>query len=401
MHNTANLNNLPTAFSYKRDKELRFTYYVFKMLKNPLLVRLLSEFANGILKYNIPLKSLIKNTVFKIFCSGENISEAFSTIKKLEKYKVRSVLDYVAEGEKSEKAFTANTTVIIENINKLGQEAPGNAVSIKFTSLEDVEFYKRMSVALVEGHAIDNARYERLLRRIDTICYAASEHRVMVYFDAEDRYMQDLFDLIVEMTMEKYNKKEAIIYNTLQMYLTDRLSYLRHLLEDSLSKDYCPGIKLVRGAYAEKERETAILEKKISPVYPTKEQTDIAFNEALELCLKNHNRVYTCIASHNEYSTHLALDCINRYGITDHYQKVKFSQLYGMRDNLTFNLGAMGYNSSKYLPYGEVKKAIPYLIRRAEENSSIGPQLIEEITRLENELSRRRAMSRQNQAASL
>lgn len=401
MHNNVNLNNLPTAFSYKRDKELRFTYYVFKMLKNPLLVRLLSEFANGILKYNIPLKSLIKNTVFKIFCSGENLTEAFSTVKKLEKHKVRSVLDYVAEGEKSEKAFTENTSVIIENINKLGQEAPGNAVSVKFTSLEDEAFYKQISGALKDKKGLDNARYERLLRRIDTICYAASENKVIIYFDAEDRCMQDIFDLIVEMMMEKYNKKEAIIYNTLQMYLTDRLSYLRHLLEHSENKNYFPGIKLVRGAYAEKERETALLEKKISPIYPTKEQTDIAFNEALELCLKNHSRVYTCIASHNEYSTRLALDCINRYGITDHYAKVKFSQLYGMRDNLTFNLGAMGYNSSKYLPYGEVKKAIPYLIRRAEENSSIGPQLIEELTRLENELSRRRALSRNNQAAAL
>jgi proline dehydrogenase len=396
MSNTVNLNNLSTAFSYKRDKELRFTYYVFKMLKHPLLVKLLSEFANGILKYNIPLKSLIKSTVFKIFCSGENISEAFETIKKLEKHKVNSVLDYVAEGEKTEAAFIANTVVIIENITKLGLQAPGNAVSIKFTSLEDVEFYKQVSRSLTTGEIIDNARYEKLLRRIDTVCYGASENGVIVYFDAEDRNMQDIFDGIVEMMMEKYNKQEAIIYNTLQMYLTDRLVYLRHVLENALKKNYRPGIKLVRGAYAEKERENARLENKVSPIYPTKEQTDQAFNEALELCLKNHERVYTCIASHNEQSTLLALEYITRYGIRDHYKKVKFSQLYGMRDNLTFNLGAMGYNSSKYLPYGEVKKAIPYLIRRAEENSSIGPQLVQELIRLENELNRRKLISKKN-----
>lgn len=394
MNTTANLSNTLTAYSYKKDKDLRFTYYVFRMLRNPLLVRLLSEFANGILKYNIPLKSLIKNTVFKIFCSGENISEAFTTIRMLEKHKVKSVLDYVAEAEKTEDIFIANAEVITANIHKLGKDAPGNAVSIKFTSLEDMEFFKELNTALINGKAIDNDRYNKFLRRIDALCFAASQNRVIVYFDAEDRFMQDIFDRVVELMMEKYNKQEAVIYNTLQMYLTDRLSYLKHLLEDSKNKNYCPGVKLVRGAYAEKEREAALLENKTSPVYPTKEQTDLAFNEALEMCLKNHERVYTCVASHNEVSTQLAISLINRYNITDHYSKVKFSQLYGMRDNLTFNLGAMGYNSSKYLPYGEVKKAIPYLIRRAEENSSIGPQLVEELTRLENEIHRRKMLAK-------
>jgi proline dehydrogenase len=393
MNNTVNLNHLPTAFRYKKNRDLRSTYYIFKMLRNPLLVKLLSQFANSILKYNIPLKSLIKNTVFKIFCSGENISEAFETVRRLETFKVKSVLDYVAEGEKTQEVFKANAHVIINNIYRLGSEIPGNAVSVKFTGIEDTEFYRQLSDSLPALETIDRVRYEVLMRRIDTMCQAASKAKVIIYFDAEDRYMQDIFDHIVERMMEKYNKEEAIVYNTLQMYLTDRLSYLRHLLEDSVKKNYYPGIKLVRGAYAEKEREAAGLQKRISPVYPTKEQTDIAFNEAIDLCLKNHEHVFTCVASHNERSTRLALDSIDRYDITDHYKKVKFSQLYGMRDNLTFNLGAVGYNSSKYLPYGEVKKAIPYLIRRAEENSSIGPQLTEELTRLENELRRRKEIS--------
>lgn len=394
MNTTTNLSNTLIAYSYKKDKELRFTYYVFRMLRNPLLVKLLSEFANGILKYNIPLKSLIKNTVFKIFCSGENISEAFTTIKRLEKHKVRSVLDYVAEGEKTDEVFIANADVILANIRKLGKEAPGNAVSIKFTSLEDMNFFRQLNIALINGENINNERYKKFLDRIDNICLYAAKSEVLIYFDAEDRFMQDIFDRVVELMMEKYNKKQAVIYNTLQMYLTDRLPYLQHLMKDSADKNYYPGIKLVRGAYAEKERETALIENKTSPVYATKNQTDLAFNEAIEMCLKNHARVYTCVASHNETSTQLALDLIDRYNITDHYQKVKFSQLYGMRDNLTFNLGAMGFNASKYLPYGEVKKAIPYLIRRAEENSSIGPQLVEELARLENEIRRRKMISK-------
>lgn len=391
---SSHLNNTLNAYRYKSSKELRSTYYIFKMLKNPLLVRLLSEAASGILKYNIPLKSLIRNTVFKIFCSGENIHEAFATIKKLEKYKVKSVLDYVAEAEKSETVFSENAQVIITNIRRLGKNAPGNSVSVKFTSLEDMEFFREQNQLLLSGKPLGNERYTQFLHRINEICNEALLSKVVVYFDAEDRFMQDIFDKMVEVMMEKYNKEEAIIYNTLQMYLTDRLYYLRHLLEDSQNKNYYPGIKLVRGAYAEKERDAAESERRESPVYATKEQTDTAFNTALEICLQNHQRVYTCIASHNEKSTEMALDLINRYNITDHFKKVKFSQLFGMRDNLTFNLGDMGYNASKYLPYGEVKKAIPYLIRRAEENSSIGPQLIEELTRLENELNRRKVQSK-------
>ncbi|MBL7931162.1 MAG: proline dehydrogenase family protein [Bacteroidia bacterium] len=394
MSASAHLNNTLNAYRYKSSKELRSTYFIFKMLKNPLLVRLLSEAASGILKYNIPLKSLIKNTVFKIFCSGENINEAFATIKKLDKFKVKAVLDYVAESEKSANVFSENTKVIVANILRLGKEAPGNSVSVKFTSLEDMEFFKTLNKFLLTGKSLGSERYSNLLRRVDEICSVAAESKVVVYFDAEDRFMQDIFDKIVEVMMEKYNKEEAIIYNTLQMYLTDRLYYLRHLLEDSANKSYYPGIKLVRGAYAEKERYTAAAERRESPVYATKDLTDEAFNTAIELCLRDHHRVYTCIASHNEKSTELALNLINRYHITDHFKKVKFSQLYGMRDNLTFNLGEMGYNASKYLPYGEVKKAIPYLIRRAEENSSIGPQLIEELTRLENEINRRKTQSK-------
>jgi len=395
MDDTINLNNLKVAFSYKQNKELRYTYYIFKVLQKPFLVKLLSRVATGILKYHIPVQALIKNTVFKVFCSGENLSEAFATIKKLDRYHVKSVLDYVAEGEKNNETFKKNKDIILYNLRKLQEEAPGNSISVKFTSLEDPEFFKRINKAGSVMNSSDQARHEILMRRVESICSAAFENKIIVYFDAEDRNMQDIFDRIVEEMMEKYNKEEAIVYNTLQMYLSDRLPYLDHLLKDSLTKQYFPGIKLVRGAYVEKERETARLENRTSPVYPSREQTDLAFNTALDLCLKEHTRVYTCIASHNEQSTLLAVEAIEKYKITDHYKKVKFSQLYGMRDNLTFNLASTGYNASKYLPYGNVKKAIPYLIRRAEENSSIGEQLNVELIRLKNELTRRKKSNKE------
>jgi len=389
MQNTVNLNNLSTAFRYKGNSDLRFTYYVFRVLQHPVLVKFLGWIAKGVLKYNIPLKSLIKRTVFKVFCPGENISEAFATIRMLESHRVKSVLDYVAEGEKTFTVFARNKEIIMNNILRLGYEAPGNSISVKFTSLEDPEFFIKMS-KFTDTNAFGKLRYTSFIRRVDAICAAAFENKVVVYFDAEDRNMQDAFDSIVEQMMEKYNIKEAIIYNTLQMYLTDRLSYLSKLLKDSQLKNYYPGIKLVRGAYVEKERESARLEGRPSPVFETKEETDAAFDKALELCLAEHRRVFTCIASHNEKSTLLALEHIKKNNIIDHFQKVKFSQLYGMRDNLTFNLAANGFNASKYLPYGEVKKAIPYLIRRAEENSSIAVQLTGDLIRLQNELTRRK-----------
>lgn len=395
MENSLNINNLSTAFGYKKNRELRFTYYIFKLLKHPAWVKTLSFFANGILKYNIPLKGLIKNSVFKVFCSGENITEAFATIKKLETYHVKSVLDYVAEGEKTQRVFRRNKMIIVKNIFKLGQEAPGNSVSVKFTSLEEIDYFIVLNGLALNNKLPDDERYLKFLKRIDIICAAAAKNKVTVYFDAEDRNMQDIFDLVVESMMEKYNKEEAIIYNTLQMYLTDRLIYLNKMIADSRLKNYHPGIKLVRGAYVEKERIRALQDGRTSPVFNTKLETDAAFNKALEICLSQHEWVYTCIASHNEQSNLLAVATIDKYAIHDFYKKVKFSQLYGMRDNLTFNLAAKGYNSSKYLPYGEVKKAIPYLIRRAEENSSIGEQLTSELFRLRNELTRRKFLGKE------
>lgn len=395
MENTVNLNNLRAAFSYKKNKELRHTYYIFKALQHPSLVKVLSVLTNGILKYSILVRILVRNTVFRVFCSGESVSEAFSTIKRLEYYKVKSVLDYVAEGEKTNKIFKYNTEIILENIRKLSREAPGNSISVKFTSLEDPEYFKLINKSPVDAISFGKLRYETFMKRIDSICCTAMETKVVVYFDAEYSNTQDFFDLITEEMMKKYNKSEAIVYNTLQMYLSDRLEYLDHLLNDSVMNHYFPGIKLVRGAYVEKEREIAKRENRLSPVYATKELTDFAFNKALDICLKQHSRVFTCIASHNEPSTLLAIAGIEKYNITDHYKKVKFSQLYGMRDNLTFNLAAKGYNASKYLPYGEVKKAIPYLTRRAQENSSIGEQLAVELVRLKNEITRRKSLERE------
>lgn len=380
------LHDLKTAYAYKSNADLKLTHFVFSTLQKPVLLGLLKSCANGIVKYNLPFQFLIKKTIYKLFCAGENINEAFKLIRYLDSYRVKSVLDYVSEGEKTETAFSLNAKTILENVIKIGKECPGNYISVKITGLEDPDFLGKINNKIFP---VNNPRFDKLLERVDAICNAAQKHQVIVYIDAEDRYMQDIIDAITEHMMEKYNTQQVVVFNTLQMYLKDRLKYLEGLIATAKQKKYIAGIKLVRGAYVEKERETALKEKRESPVFDTKDQTDKSFNAAVELCLQNHALIATCIASHNYNSTQLALDLMQKYHITD-INKVRFSQLYGMCDGITFNLAAAGYSVSKYLPYGEVKKAIPYLIRRSEENTSINGQVNDELHRLQKEINNRK-----------
>ena len=389
MKNSIDLEDLKTAYCYKSNKELKFTYFVFRLLQNQKIVKLLIACTNGILQYKLPFKFLIKKTVFNVFCAGEDIDTAFKKINYLETFKVKSVLDYVSEGENNEESFDNNTRIIVANIIRLGEECPGNYVSVKLSGLENAIYLTQCNGMKFTNDLVVSPRFDKLMKRIDLICKTAFTSKVIVFIDAEDRCMQDVFDRITEMMMEKYNGNYAVVFNTFQMYLKDRLQYIASLIEGSEQKKYVLGIKLVRGAYIEKEKEKALKEGKVSPVFDTKQETDDSFNKAVELCLKEFKKVDSCIATHNTNSTIHAINCIHKYNITNHYSKIRFSQLYGMSDNLTFNLGEHGYNSSKYLPYGEVEKAIPYLIRRSEENSSIDGQIIDEVIRLKKEIERR------------
>jgi proline dehydrogenase len=387
---SVNLHDYRRAFLYKDQQALRLTFYIFKVLSKPWLVSALTGFTTFALRLRLPIKKIIRNTIYKIFCAGETTDEAFATIKRLDWYQVSAVLDYVSEGETTEAAFDRNKTTIIENIRRLARETPGNSISVKLSGLEHPRFLEKISAQLPSTlHGEDLERYQRFKARVDDICAVCVAKDVNVYIDAEDRCMQDGFDTIACYMMAKHNKKKAVVYNTLQMYLKDRGDYLQTLIKHSTVHGYFAGIKLVRGAYVEKERESARKNGLPSPVHDSKTASDLAFDNAVTLCLEQSSHVYTCIASHNEQSTMHALHLIEKLRITDHRQKVKFSQLFGMSDNLTFNLAARGFNASKYLPYGEVDKAVPYLIRRAEENSSIGGQMPKELVFVKAELERR------------
>lgn len=390
MENSVDLNNVKVAFSHKNDGELRKTIFIYRLIQRPFLVVILSKVAGWILKYKIPLKFLLKNTVFKLFCAGQNRKEAQITMNKLKEHNVNTVLDYVAEGDNSEASFKINLETILENIRFVSLENKEPFVGVKLSGLEDVDFIKTVGYSDSSSDAEEKRRKEQFIERVNEICALAVSKNVKVYFDAEEKSTQDFYDLIVEEMMRKYNKTKILIYTTLQMYMKDRVAYLEYLVEDAKEKEYLIGVKLVRGAYMEKERKYAEIAGVKSPVFETKIQTDYSFDQAVTICLKEYAIVATCLATHNQQSVELALKLIEQNNIINHYERVFFSQLYGMSDNLTFNLAKGHYNSSKYVPYGEVEKAIPYLLRRAEENSSIEGQTSRELELLNQEKSRRK-----------
>lgn len=383
------LNDFRIAFNYKSDKELRKTLFIYRLIQRPAMVKFLTKLALMVLKYRLPFKFMLKSTIFEIFCAGENRVEAQKTMNKLKKHKVNTVLDYVAEGDNSEEGFERNLEIILDNIHFVGKENEEAFVGVKLSGLEDVNFIQTLNSKTISKNLGDSVRLNKLIMRVEEICELALKSKVKVYFDAEERNTQDVYDFIIEKMMEKYNKKEIFVYNTLQMYLKDRIEYLSELIEQAKDNGYKLGLKLVRGAYVEKEREEAKIHGIPSPVFETKEETDKAFDQAVKICLENHELIHTCLATHNQQSVKLAVDLIKELNITDHFNKVYFSQLFGMSDNLTFNLANGNYNSSKYVPYGEVEKAIPYLLRRAEENSSIEGQASREYELLMNENKRR------------
>lgn len=390
MKTNIDLNDTETAFAYKSNADLKTTLFIYRLIQKPRLVKILTWLANMVLKYKLPFKFLIKNTVFKVFCAGQNRAEVVETMDNLKSKNVNVVLDYVAEGDVSEASFDKNLKTILGNIQFVGKKANQAFVGVKLSGLEDVQKLRNIKLSDLDEGSFYNLNIDNLMKRTDEICALAVELNVKVYIDAEERSNQDVFDFVVETMMEKYNREKVIVYNTLQMYLKDRIDYLNRLIQLAKQKGFLVGLKLVRGAYVEKEREYALAGRYPSPVFETKEETDASFNQAVDICLKEHQLIRTCLATHNQKSIELAIDLIEKYQIDNHNEKVFFSQLFGMSDNLTFNLAKNNYNSSKYVPYGEVEKAIPYLLRRAEENSSIEGQVSREFELLKQEKDRRK-----------
>lgn len=382
--------NTQIAFSYKTDGELHQSRILFSTIGNSAIVKIGNVLVNTALKLGVPIKWAVKPTIYKHFVGGETISECQPTIDKLARSGVKSILDYSVEGKEA-----------IEDIEKALAETL-RAVNYAATN-PDIPFAVFKPTAFARSVLLEKANANQLLSigeqrelddfvsRIDKLCSAAFSNNIPILIDAEDSWYQDLFDRVVEQMMLKYNRQRAIVYNTLQMYRHDRLDFLKQSHAKAVEKGYYLGVKFVRGAYMEKERERAAQMGYPSPINPDKATTDNCFNSALEYSVDNIDNISIFNGTHNEYSSRYLTELMVKKGLSPNDSRVWFSQLYGMSDNISFNIAAAGYNVAKYLPYGPVNYVMPYLLRRAAENTSVKGQTGRELNLILTEIKRRKA----------
>lgn len=387
---TVSLNNTEIAFSYKSDEELRKTHLIFSAINLPLLTKAGTKLVKIALKLKLPIGGILKKTIFQQFCGGESISKCEPTIKQLAYHRVRTILDYSAEGGNHEKSFEHVTRETLATIERAKGDdnlpfcvfKPSGIASTDL--LEKIQAEKKLTPQ-------EEAAFERVRQRMDTLCKAAYEADKSIFVDGEESWIQDVIDGLVYEMMEKYNKKRAVVYNTYQMYRRDMLRNLKRAFQRAATKQYFLGAKLVRGAYMEKERERAEEMSYPDPIQPNKEATDDAYNQALRYCINNKQRIALVSGSHNEYSNQYLTLLMQKHSLKPDDPRVYFSQLYGMSDNISFNLAHAGYNVAKYVPYGPVKLVLPYLFRRAEENTSVAGQSSREFRLVRSEMQRRKA----------
>jgi len=384
-----NFNNTATAFAYKTDEELKQAARLFSMMSKPWFVRLGSNIGMKAMKWNLPFaESVVKATIFGQFCSGTTLLNSSIPIDNLYKYKVKSVLDYGAEGKTTEKDFNNSMNEAIRAIEFASKEHSISTISIKITALARTSLLEKIQSdeALSDQ---ESKEYQYILKRVDSICHAAHEKNVQVFIDAEESWIQETIDFIARRMMRRYNKEIAIVFNTFQLYRLRKLQFLYDSFEDAKNEKYILGAKLVRGAYMEKERQRAADMAYSSPIQANKKATDNDYNTAIQFCTDNYLQIASVAATHNEESCLLQASLIASKGIQKDHPHLSFCQLYGMSDNLTFNLAAEGYNTSKYMVYGPVKEVVPFLIRRAQENSSITGEVGREYKLVMREMRRR------------
>ncbi len=381
--------NTEIAFSGKSDSELKKTVWLFKMMNKPWLVSIGSVLGLWAIKLRLPfVNQIVKNTIYEQFCGGSTLYETQKTIDKLAENNVLSVLDYGVEAKTSEKDFDATMNEIIRALDfaSLNDHVP--VVSTKLTGIARFELLEKLNGRKPLTKS-EEEEYRVVLKRIDAICYNAKDKNVAIFIDAEDSWIQNAIDDLTDKMMARYNQQKVIVYNTFQLYRKDRLAFLKSSFEKAEKEGYFLGAKLVRGAYMEKERKRAQEMGYESPIHETKEAVDKDYNDAVMFCLDNYLKIAMCNATHNQESCMLMAEAIEERGLNRNHSHLNFCQLYGMSDNLTFNLAKSGYTVAKYLPYGQVRDVIPYLIRRAQENSSVTGDMSREYALLLKEAKRR------------
>jgi proline dehydrogenase len=398
--------NTAFAFAYKTDKELKKAHFLFSSMGKPWLINLGLKITPWAIKWKLPFtKTVIRHTIFSQFVGGETLAETAPVAKKLGEYQVQVILDYGVEGgDDGEAGFDHAMEEFIRVVRYAATQPNIPFMSIKVTGLARFGLLEkldgsvgnaqgslmaRFEVALQSLAADERAEWERVVNRMHQICAIAAAGKVGVLVDAEETWIQDPMDVLTFLMMEQYNKEQAVVFNTAQLYRHDRLAFLHDSLEAAKKKGFILGTKLVRGAYMEKERNRAAELGYASPIQPDKATCDADYDAAVRYCIEHIDKISVIVASHNEQSNLLAVQLLEQQGLPHNHPHIHFSQLYGMSDNITFNLAGAGCPVSKYLPFGPIADVIPYLMRRAQENSSMSGQTGRELGLIKAEMQRR------------
>ena len=377
------------AFSHKSDKELQKMHLLFTAINNRFLTKTGTKMVKIALKLKLPVQRIIKKTIYQQFCGGETLESCNNTIQKLSEYNIKAILDYAAEGLEKEETYDQAKAEKLTIIEKASTSKALPFCVFKITSLGSFSLLEKLQSGK-ELSSKDTADYQKIKERVDSICKAAYEADVCILIDAEESWIQEVIDEIAEEMMEKYNQQKTLVYNTYQMYQRDAFTNLRKAFMRAATYRYHLGVKLVRGAYMEKERERAREMNYPDPIQPERDATDDDYNKALLYCLNNKQRISVFAGSHNEYSNYYLTLLMEKHGMAPNDPRVYFSQLYGMSDNISFNLALAGYNVAKYVPYGPIDAVLPYLFRRAEENTSVAGQSSRELNLIKKEIQRRK-----------
>ena len=389
--------NTNIAFAYKSTKELKAAKFLFNTMDYPWFSAVGVRLTPFLMKTGLPIHGIIRKTIFKQFVGGETLGETAAVGKILSDYNVQVILDYGVEGKEGEANFEEATEQFIRVIQYAASQKNIPFISVKVTGFARFGLLQTLNEAPrlrsgIHDHEEEVNEWERVRERMFRICAAAAENGIGVLVDAEESWIQDPVDRLVIEMMEIFNKEKPIVYNTIQLYRHDRLSFLRLSHTIAKQQDFILAVKLVRGAYMEKERLRAVQNNYPSPIQNDKSFTDGDYNAAVAYCIDHLNEIAVIIASHNEYSNLHAAEILDTKGIAHNHPHVHFSQLYGMSDNITFNLADAGYSVSKYLPFGPIREVIPYLMRRAQENSSLNGQTSRELLLIRKELERRKTV---------
>lgn len=386
-------NNTQVAFSLKSDTELDRAYFLFKMIANQPLVRIGTAVTNFALKANLPVEGLIRATVFDHFCGGINENDCLSVVDRMYTTGVSSVLDYSVEGKEEEEQFDAALKMTLKTIEFAKERLAIPFAVFKPTGLGRLDLYEKVGNKETLT-ADEQEEWNRVVARFDAVCSEGHKKDVALLIDGEESWMQDAADDLVTNMMRIYNKEKPIVFNTLQLYRWDRLNYLKDLHEIAKSEGFHIGMKLVRGAYMEKENKRAEEKGYPSPICASKDATDVNYDSAVQYMLDHLDIMSIFAGTHNEQSTYDLMTMMKEKSIAANDNRIWFGQLYGMSDNISYNLATNGYNVAKYLPFGPVKDVMPYLIRRAEENTSVAGQTNRELTLIKTERKRRKQVSK-------